>query len=169
MYNKYFGLIYEQLLNMRLMNPKIYVIDDDQLYMKMLTKSLTNNSYKEVISFNSVTESFHEIDSPDIIFIEYNLSDLNGLSAAKILKQRWKKTKIVLISSEFSLKKISNYKKYGIDLLCPKSADFNQFMNQIKQLQFKEISSLVLKGTFISLIILAICFFGSLGTLLSYL
>ena len=62
MYNKYFGLIYEQLLNMRLMNPKIYVIDDDQLYMKMLTKSLTNNSYKEVISFNSVTESFHEID-----------------------------------------------------------------------------------------------------------
>ena len=70
MYNKYFGLIYEQLLNMRLMNPKIYVIDADQLYMKMLTKSLTNNSYTEVISFNSVTESFHGIDSPDIIFIE---------------------------------------------------------------------------------------------------
>ena len=73
--------------------------------------------------------------------------------------QSLKKTKIVLISNEFSLKKISNYKKYGIDLLCPKSADFNPFINQIKQLQFREISSLVLKGTFISLIILAICFF----------
>ena len=138
---------------MSLLNPKIYVIDDDQLYMQMLTRSLINNSYKKVIAFNSVIESFNQIDSPDIIFIDYHLSDLNGLSASKILKQRWKNTKIVLISNEFSLKKISNPKKYGIDLLCAKSADFSQFMNQIKQLQFRKISSIILKYSFISIIL----------------
>jgi DNA-binding NarL/FixJ family response regulator len=105
-----------------------------------------------------VIESFNQIDSPDIIFIDYHLSDINGLSASKILKQRWKNTKIVLISSEFSLKKIANPKKYGIDLLCAKSADFNQFMNQIKQLQFRKISSILLKTTFISLILAAVYF-----------
>ena len=84
-----------------------------------------------------MTESFHEIDSPDIVFIDYHLSDLNGLSAAKILKQRWRKTKIILISSDFSLQKIGNHKKYGINLLCVKSVEFHQFMRQIKQLQYK--------------------------------
>lgn len=143
---------------MSLLNPKIYVIDDDQLYMQMLTRSLIHNSYKKVTAFNSVIESFNQIDSPDIIFIDYHLSDINGLSASKILKQRWKNTKIVLISSEFSLKKIANPKKYGIDLLCPKSADFNQFMNQIKQLQFRKISSILLKATFVSIILVTAYF-----------
>ena len=152
---------------MRLINPKIYVIDDDQLYMQMLTKSLTNNSYNRVIGFKSVTEGFKKIDSPDIIFIDYHLADLNGLSAAKILKQSWKKAKIVLISNEFSLNKIRNPKKYGIDLLSPKSSDFNQYALQIKQLQFKKISSIVLKGAFISLFLVAVYFFGTLEKLLN--
>jgi len=144
----------------RLINPKIYVIDDDQLYMRMLTRSLIHNSYKKVIAFNSVTESFHEIDSPDIIFIDYHLSDLNGLSTAKILKQKWKKTKIVLISSEFSLKKIANHKKYGIDLLCAKSSDFNQFSGQIKQLQFKKIARIISNIAIGTLLLLALFKFG---------
>jgi DNA-binding NarL/FixJ family response regulator len=147
---------------MRLINPKIYVIDDDQLYMQMLTKSLTNNSYSRVIGFNSVTESFSKIDAPDIIFLDYHLRDLNGLSSAKILKQTWKKTKIVLISNEFSLNKIRNPKKYGIDLLCAKSSDFDQFMAQIKQLQFKHIVSIFLKSTLISLSLITLYFLATL-------
>ncbi|MEY3237129.1 MAG: hypothetical protein RI883_1230 [Bacteroidota bacterium] len=147
---------------MRLLNPKIYVIDDDQLYMQMLTRSLIHNSYKKVTAFNSVTESFHEIDSPDIIFIDYHLSDLNGLSAAKILKQKWKKSKIVLISSEFSLKKITNPKKYGIDQLCPKSSDFNQFIGQIKQLQYKKIATIFLKVIIILSLFSSVYIFGSI-------
>lgn len=157
MFTKYilFDLCYHFF--MRLTNPKIYVIDDDPLYLQLLVKSLNNNDYKRVVGFNSATEGLNKIDSPDIIFIDYHLGDLNGLSTSKILKQTWKQTKIILISNEFSLNKINNPKKYGIDFICAKSSNFNQFSIQIKQIQFRLIVSIVLKITALFLILIAVC------------
>ena len=123
--------------------------------------SIIGESVNSCVSFLQENKRQNKI-KPDIIFIDYHLSDLNGLSAAKILKQTWKKTKIVLISNEFSLNKIRNPKKYGIDLLCAKSSDFDQFIAQIKQLQFKHIVSIFLKSTLISLSLITLYFLATL-------
>jgi len=58
---------------------KIFVVDDEALFLKILHKSLATNPRYEVVSIHSGRECVRRLDeNPDIISLDYTLPDMNG-------------------------------------------------------------------------------------------
>jgi DNA-binding NarL/FixJ family response regulator len=93
----------------------IMIIDDDPVFSKLLSKALSNYSKDIITICSSSIDIFHDpILSPYLVFIDYNMNDLNGLSTAKLVRRKWKKTTIILISESTKIRTI-NVSKYGIN------------------------------------------------------
>lgn len=93
----------------------IMIIDDDPVFSKLLSKALSVHSNNAIITCSTSLDIFNDPAlNPSIVFIDYNMNDLNGLSTAKIVRRKWKTATIILISES---SKISSIKvsKYGIN------------------------------------------------------
>jgi DNA-binding NarL/FixJ family response regulator len=104
----------------------IMIIDDDPVFSKLLSKSLSAHSNNAIITCSSSLDIFNDSAlNPSIVFIDYNMNDLNGLSTAKIVRRKWKKTTIILISESTKISSI-NVSKYGINGKIPKKIGVEQ-------------------------------------------
>ena len=93
----------------------IMIIDDDPVFSKLLSKALSNYSKDIITICSSSIDIFHDpILSPYLVFIDYNMNDLNGLSTAKVVRKKWKNATIILISESSKIRSI-NVSKYGIN------------------------------------------------------
>ena len=105
------------------------IIDDDPVFSKLLSKSLSAHSNNAIITCSSSLDIFNDSAlNPSIVFIDYNMNDLNGLSTAKIVRRKWKKTTIILISESTKIRSI-NISKYGIDAQIPKKIGFEELVS----------------------------------------
>jgi DNA-binding NarL/FixJ family response regulator len=104
----------------------IMIIDDDPVFTKLLSKALSVHSNNAIITCSSSLDIFNDSAlNPSIVFIDYNMNDLNGLSTAKIVRRKWKKTTIILISESTKISSI-NVSKYGINGKIPKKIGVEQ-------------------------------------------
>ncbi len=102
------------------------IIDDDPVFTKLLSKALSVHSNNAIITCSSSLDIFNDSAlNPSIVFIDYNMNDLNGLSTAKIVRRKWKKTTIILISESTKISSI-NVSKYGINGKIPKKIGVEQ-------------------------------------------
>ena len=93
----------------------IMIIDDDPVFSKLLSKALSNYSKDIITICSSSIDIFNDpILSPYLVFIDYNMNDLNGLSTAKVVRKKWKNATIILISESSKIRSI-NVSKYGIN------------------------------------------------------
>lgn len=96
---------------------KILLIDDDELFLSLTTKSLRQASYlKKVCCISHVKEARKYLDSciekgrrfPDIIFLDINMPGIGGLDFADLYGRRYAsrfpQTKLVILSSSNSRK-----------------------------------------------------------------
>jgi DNA-binding NarL/FixJ family response regulator len=104
----------------------IMIIDDDPVFSKLLSKSLSVHSNDDIITCSSSIDIFNDSAlNPSIVFIDYNMNDLNGLSTAKLVRRKWKKSTIILISESSKIRTI-NVSKYGIDAKILKKIGFEE-------------------------------------------
>jgi DNA-binding NarL/FixJ family response regulator len=104
----------------------IMIIDDDPVFTKLLSKALSVHSNNAIITCSSSLDIFNDSAlNPSIVFIDYNMNDLNGLSTAKIVRRKWKKATIILISESTKISSI-NVSKYGINGKIPKKIGVEQ-------------------------------------------
>ncbi len=102
------------------------IIDDDPVFTKLLSKALSVHSNNAIITCSSSLDIFNDSAlNPSIVFIDYNMNDLNGLSTAKIVRRKWKKATIILISESTKISSI-NVSKYGINGKIPKKIGVEQ-------------------------------------------
>lgn len=88
----------KEFTNKSLNLKKVLVIDDNEMNLKIMNKMLSlwgidSQSIKSFLSFNGNSEEF------DLIFIDYLMPDIDGLNVAKLIKEKNKKSKIVIVSS----------------------------------------------------------------------
>ena len=98
---------------------KILIIDDDEIFPKILADSLPKEKY-EVIHVLNGKEGLKEMDKnkPDMIILDLIMPEMNGLEFLETLKKREVKNYIpILISSQLSkMKDISKAVTSGMEV-----------------------------------------------------
>lgn len=80
------------------MNPKILVADDDDRIRKMIRISL-NASHYEVIESATIQETILKAakNSPDLILLDLQFPDGNGITALREIRS-WSETPVIVLS-----------------------------------------------------------------------
>lgn len=104
----------------------IMIIDDDPVFSKLLSKALSVHSNNAITTCSTSLDIFNDPAlNPSIVFIDYNMNDLNGLSTAKLVRRKWKTATIILISESPKISSIA-ISKYGINGKIPKKIGVEQ-------------------------------------------
>lgn len=71
----------------------IFVVEDDLLYLTLITKELEKMGYTNIITNNTGKEAIHNLDKkPDIALLDYFLEkDFTGMDVLKKIKKRFPK------------------------------------------------------------------------------
>lgn len=118
---------------MNRIKPKIFFIDDDAVYLALVKQQFKNHGIENVTVYESAIDGIKSnLGKPDIVFVDFHMNDVNGARASKMFSKKWKKARIVLISSSDSIKKKVKLSRYKIDAAILKDADFTELVNQVK-------------------------------------
>lgn len=83
---------------------KILILDDDPFMLKLLAKMLYNQGFAQVSSCSNGIDALKQIDhpgtKPDLILLDLNMPDMDGIEFVRYLVDRQFKGHIVLVSGE---------------------------------------------------------------------
>ncbi len=128
---------------------KIFVVEDNEWYNKLLVYTLSLNPDYEVRSFFNARDFLNCLnESPDIVTLDYRLPDLSGLDVLKRIRQENDDIQVILISEQEDIDLVVTLLKMGAFDYITKSNDIkerllNTIQNLTKDLSLKkEISTL---------------------------
>lgn len=93
---------------------KIYVLEDDEWYNKLIVHSISLNPDYIVKSFFNATDFFKVIkDKPDVVTIDYRLPDAKGEEVLEKIKSMLPDTEVIVISEQENIETAINLLKNG--------------------------------------------------------
>ena len=93
---------------------KIYVVDDEVIYLNMFEQLLRNVGYKDISTFNNGDDCINNLHhNPDVIFLDYNMDNLTGYDVLKKVKRFNPNIHVVMISGQEEIKPAINTLKHG--------------------------------------------------------
>ena len=101
-------------------NPKIMVVEDENLLLQAIAKKLEVNKI-ETVSCLSGEQAIDYLKSipevPDAIWLDYHLKDMDGLAFLKMIKDnpKWKNIPVIVVSNSASPDKVQNMLALGAD------------------------------------------------------
>jgi DNA-binding NtrC family response regulator len=103
------------------MASKILIVDDEPFNLDLLEQELTDRGYSIERAGNGAEalkkfESFH----PDLILLDYQMPDMNGIDVLKELRSRGHQTPIVLVTAYGSIERAVQAMKEGAYDFIPK-------------------------------------------------
>lgn len=128
---------------------KIFVVEDNEWYNKLLVHNLELNPDYEVNSFLNGRECLAHLDErPDVITLDYRLPDMNGSEVLKQVKKENEDIEVILISEQDDIEVVVDLLKQGAYDYIVKSNDIRErLLNTIANIQEraslrKELTSL---------------------------
>lgn len=116
---------------------KIFVVEDDDWYNRLLVHTLSLNPDYQVVSFldgKSCLENLHE--SPDVITLDYRLPAMSGLEVLKQVKNTDPSIQVILISEQSDIDTVVELLKYGAYDYIVKSKDIKErLLNTIQNIR----------------------------------
>lgn len=93
---------------------KIFVVDDNSLFLKVLHKTLELNEMYDVIPISSGRECIERLNEmPDIVSLDYTLPDSNGKDILEAIKKKLPDTQVVIVSGQNDITTAVNLLKIG--------------------------------------------------------
>jgi len=112
-------------------NLKLFIVDDDQFCSSMYERYLKNNYYNDITIFSNGTECLNALHhKPDIIFLDYNMEDLNGFEVLKKIKRYDPNIYVIMVSSQQNIDTAVDTLKYGTFDYITKGNDVCEKMKQ---------------------------------------
>jgi len=115
----------------------IAIVDDESLIVMLLSDyfskhtrvvvSFTANDGSQLIDYLRVAESL-----PDIILLDLQMKEMNGIETATILKDEFSDIKIIVISSHYRKTFLGYMLKLGINAFLPKGIHPDQLVEAIE-------------------------------------
>lgn len=94
---------------------KIFIVEDDPSYRNMLHKFLRDQNYHDISQFDSVEGFMSELhQSPDVVFLNFHMKGLNGISVLREVKERDSKVHMILLSPREKVQIAINAFVYGV-------------------------------------------------------
>jgi DNA-binding NtrC family response regulator len=116
---------------------KIFVVEDNEWYNKLLVHTLSLNPDYEIKSFfnaNDFLRALHE--SPDVVTLDYRLPDMSGLDVLKRIKENGNEIQVILISEQDDTDVVVTLLKHGAYDYITKSNDIrDRLLNTIQNLR----------------------------------
>lgn len=109
-------------------NPfKIFVVEDDDWYNRLLVHHLSLNPDYQVISFTNGKDCIDNLNKePDIVTLDYRLPDMKGLDVLKKIKEVNEDIQVILISEQNEIEVVVELLKYGAYDYIVKSKDIRE-------------------------------------------
>lgn len=103
---------------------KIFVVDDNSLFLKVLQKSLAENDEYYVIPISSGQECLNRLnENPDIVSLDYTLPDYNGKEILEQIKKQLPDTHVIIVSGQNDINTAIDLLKFGAYDYIVKSVD----------------------------------------------
>ena len=117
---------------------KIFVVEDDEWYSRLLVHTLSLNPDYEIQSFGTGKECLANLhQGPDIITLDYRLPDMKGLDVLKQIKEINDDIQIILISEQDDISVVVTLLQNGAFDYIVKSKDIRERLlntvNNIRQ------------------------------------
>lgn len=106
---------------------RIFVVDDDEIYVARLSYYLSLNPEYQVRKFHSakaLLSALHE--KPEIITLDYSMPDVNGDALLSQVKELSPETQVIIISGQEDIKVAIDLFKKGVHDYIVKDADTEQ-------------------------------------------
>jgi DNA-binding NtrC family response regulator len=116
----------------------IYVVEDNQVYNRMVCEYLKKQNYTNVKSFLSGSECVKTVmngENPDIVIQDYFLDDLNGIDVLKAIKAKSKNTEFIFLTSNENIEVAIECITYGVHdyILKDKGDIFKRLMEKLNK------------------------------------
>jgi len=117
---------------------KIFVVEDDEWYSRLLVHTLSLNPDYEIQSFGTGKECLANLhQEPDVITLDYRLPDMKGLDVLKQIKEINEDIQIILISEQDDIQVVVSLLQSGAFDYIVKSKDIRERLlntvNNIRQ------------------------------------
>ncbi len=116
---------------------KIFVVEDNEWYNKLLVHTLSLNPDYEIKSFfnaKDFLDSLYEV--PEIVTLDYRLPDLSGLEVLKRIKQEYSDIQVILISEQEDIGMAITLLKHGAYDYITKSEDIKErLLNTVQNIR----------------------------------
>lgn len=106
---------------------KIFVVEDNEWYNRLIIHNLELNPDYEVVSFLNGNDCLKNIEqNPDMITLDYRLPDLNGMEILKKVKEYNEDIEVVLISEQDDIEVVVKLLQLGAYDYIVKSNDIKE-------------------------------------------
>lgn len=93
---------------------RIFLVDDDVFCLNLYQQFLNKLGYGQIECFSSGKECLDNLmKRPDIIFLDYNMEEMNGIDVLQSIKVFDKEITVVFISGQESVEIAVDALKYG--------------------------------------------------------
>lgn len=106
---------------------KIFVVEDDDWYNRLLVHQLSLNPDYEIISFTNGKDCIEALtQNPKVVTLDYRLPDMKGLDVLKKIKETNQDIQVILISEQNEIEVVVELLKYGAYDYIVKSKDIRE-------------------------------------------
>lgn len=130
---------------------KIFLVDDDVFSLTIYRQHLRNLGYKHIAVFENGLDCLNSLaQQPDIIFLDHQMDQLNGVEVLKKIKQFNPDIYVVFISGQSDVQTVINSLKLGaFDYIVKDNNDTGKMeevlnkINEVKELLLMNEKSVV--------------------------
>src|SRR5680860_903296 len=105
------------------MQYKIFIVEDNILYAKVLKKQLVDDNYEVKVFHNGMDFISHLHEKPDVITLDYTLPDMSGYDVLKKIQSELPNTHVIIISAQENINTAIDLMKSGAYDYIMKGAD----------------------------------------------
>lgn len=124
------------------MTTKIAITDDHKMVLKGIESMLENTpNIKVVGTYNNAEDTLNNIakDQPDILLLDLNLPDINGIDLSKQLLKKHHDLKIIALTSHDDISFVKRMLKNGVHGYLLKNTDKLELLEAFKTVLLGEI------------------------------
>jgi len=116
---------------------KIFVVEDNEWYNKLLVHTLNLNPEHEVKSFLNGKDLLNSLNEmPDIVTLDYRLPDMTGLEVLERIRQENNDAQVILISEQEDINTVVSLLKLGAVDYITKSDDIRErLLNSVRNIR----------------------------------
>lgn len=117
-------------------NPLIFVVEDNQMYNKLVVSYLKTNKFTNIESFLTGEDALKNMDrNPDIVIQDYLLEDMTGIEVLIKAKKTNPDVEFIFLSGQDSIDVAINSMKYGAyDYIVKDQLALQKMVNKIQKI-----------------------------------
>jgi DNA-binding NtrC family response regulator len=119
-----------------LMNKRIFIVDDDPFWSIVLQRMLTDIGYTNIVKYSNGTECVNNLHlNPGLIFLDYQMEDMNGLEALQKIKDYFPGIGVIFCTAHEDLNiAVSAIKQGSFDYVLKSNANKKDIASIIESL-----------------------------------